>query len=1281
MSALPNDEDGLDPAAWIAAFVNQADMTKLPARTQANITDYYRNMVQGDSGWNGASGTFFDVILHGFQNLGELITLIVQAITGAPGGLVNLQEFLSDRWADVAASMNAALDALTKVAGLFGLDGLLKNSIMPFLNPSSITSTPQNFLIAGKFGPDSVEDNPFWTYEAGVSHSPDSTGSVKVVADGTMKALRSNEIVVEPGQTTIDLEMWVKWADYVGSGATIKLQLAEYSGRGATAARLRYKDVYEISPTAADSDWRRMWGSYTAPDDVQSVRVRLLVTADAHAGSVNFDDGFGTRTNKIQIPWIDGLDGQLGDIRSQAQALVSGIFNALTGQNSIFAQISDLIEAFQSISPGNIGGVGGPANIGQTIQQFFNHLVGGFLGGLGGGGDTGLSDVFNIANGVSTNAGLGADAWDLLGIRNNKPIFTGFLPSGTSNYNITDVAFDSSPPLISVTQSASAISIERYEESKSLGVVSWLGYGLTDLTAFYVNVWKISPVDGSWSLLHHSPNILGDLESGGTSAQPPFQFYLLDEPIEGLAAGDEIARELVPVGTGTHHVVGRVTWLPNHPYAQAVAFAATRNNSSNPDSPPSTIAKASVVRSANVPWIETAINTGVDVSNHADKILYLTAAQTVPIPNWANYADVVPLGAGGGGHAGATFGIYGEGGDPGKFAATTWRRDEHYGDDAVITFVPGEGGDGGSVVIGEGEKGGDSTASIPGFTLTAEGGEGGKRLLGPGGGTRGIGAGSFEFKGWQIQAGGDQNAFGGDGTPGGGAGGGNWLLLGSGGKGGRGVLWLRFRQNALIDEESGDVTPPTAPTLAADEIAYSRVTVTASGATDVVGVVGYTFYVDGERAAQWQESPTFTFTGLSSGQEYSLTATARDLAGNESVASTPLVVTTLSYGDPLDEEMSLADRNAIDAIVAQCMSEMPLTPGLAIDITGPTGFYRKAYGFANNTKTEPYTLDLYTRVGSSTKAMTAHGVLILADRGLIDLDDLIYPYVYESRLNTWMPHIPNLQEVTIRQLLTMRSGLWEFQKDTLTAMFTVAMPTLPYTYDNLVINCSQAGRPASFAPGEDYEYCNTNFYHLGRLIERVSGKSYAQFLKDELFDPLGMAETSYPATAYLPSPFARGYLPYADPIFQTPGQMDVTTFGPGYIGGAGGVVSTPGDLQKWGQELRDGALLLPETHADLFDLSTFSSDAQGNNADVPARYGYGKGMYSFGSWFGHAGNINGFDAVVHFEKDSGAVITGTANFNDFGMFIKVFPRIATYLYPGSMVAPEYNPDLAAKKGH
>ncbi|MFP9202789.1 hypothetical protein ACLI2R_16805, partial [Enterococcus faecalis] len=87
---------------------------------------------------------------------------------------------------------------------------------------------------------------------------------------------------------------------------------------------------------------------------------------------------------------------------------------------------------------------------------------------------------------------------------------------------------------------------------------------------------------------------------------------------------------------GTHSVRGMSTTddIPDHPFAQVVGLAATRDNSSSPNTPPSTIAKASVVRSGNIPWIETAIDTGNGVGYYDPISVYAVDDGTIPIPSW-----------------------------------------------------------------------------------------------------------------------------------------------------------------------------------------------------------------------------------------------------------------------------------------------------------------------------------------------------------------------------------------------------------------------------------------------------------------------------------------------------------------------------------------------------------------------------------------------------------------------------------------------------------------------
>ena len=131
---------------------------------------------------------------------------------------------------------------------------------------------------------------------------------------------------------------------------------------------------------------------------------------------------------------------------------------------------------------------------------------------------------------------------------------------------------------------------------------------------------KIDSSTGDWSLAHHSPSILSELHSGTT---PQWHFYEIAEPL-AVVAGEEYGIELAPVGSGTHTVRGYALndTIPDHPYAKVVRLCATRDNTNNPDSPTTPIAKTSVTASQKVPWIELAIDTGNAPGYHDPVTVY-----------------------------------------------------------------------------------------------------------------------------------------------------------------------------------------------------------------------------------------------------------------------------------------------------------------------------------------------------------------------------------------------------------------------------------------------------------------------------------------------------------------------------------------------------------------------------------------------------------------------------------------------------------------------------------
>lgn len=1188
--------------------------------------------------------------------VGELVGLL-EAIIGEYDGddevLLAIQEIFMPlrRLVQLVAGHDVDWPTQEEVAaGWSKLGTAIKNVLSGLIPVGSLTDAPVNVLPAGTFPAGSLPASENWSL--GASLSGDGTFSAQVVADGSSHAFRSGKdlhdtFAVTPGQT-VAVSFDVGHQSVSWSGPVLVFQMVPYTD-GVAGEPV---DIVTYTPATATVEKRSLSGSWTVPDGVTGAQTRCLVLPAASAGTIRVDNIFLDRKPLIKQGWVENLPDALQEGIDRTRLLLETLVGGLTGgQVPSGGTLVQLAEALLSIPFGNVNGVGGPQNIGSSIMGFLNQLLGGFTGqpDLS---SAGISDAYNIATQIGQWATLGAFSWDVLGIRDNRPLFTGFLPSGKSNFNLTDVAFEGSAPLIDVTQSASVIAVDRIEESSPLGVISWIGKDLTDITAFYINIWLID-ADGAFNLVHHSPNILGDLDNSGV---PAWNFYDLDDPIDTVA-GEEYAYELVVVGSGTHKVVGKQTWLPSHPRAQVVGFAATRNNTSSPDSPPATISKGSITRSVYVPWVETAISSGVGSDVHAPVLVYVTKSGTTPIPSWANFIDGVALGGAGGGG--------GEGGSAGAWAAETWRRGVDFtATDTVVGFDCGAGGPGGPVGA-PGTDGGASTFTVGTTDISAAGGAGGDALALLD--RTGRSPGAFTFAGQTLKGGGPQAVFAAEGSrPGGGGAGRNPVtaILQPGGRGADGAGWLRFRQAPIDGEAPLDVTVPAAPTLVVVSVTHSSVTVQATKAPDdPVTVTGYHFQLGGVRKTKTVSyADTYTFTGLASGTTVSLTATSVGTYANESDASDAVEATTTSYIPGGEGPLSGPDQALVDSVMGDIVSSGRAW-GASIAITGPTGAYRKAYGLAGPPEDtlnpgRPLSLDDHFRIGSNTKMFTAWAVLMELDKGNLALSDTVAEHIPPDAFGR---RIPNDEAITVEHLLTMRSGLAEYLGNLFLGLKLLFTPSLPYSEtEHLDWVRVWGGNDYGQKPINEFTYCNSNYIVLGEIVKNASGKTIKRYITEEILAPLGMSETSWPNDANLPTPYSRGKWDQSNLYYK-----EWTVMNPDWGAAAGAIVSTVGDLQKWGRELLDGTLLSPEAHSMYLNRVY---DIIGTPGLSPTVSGYGFANLSIGSWRGHGGSIPGFDTVSIVNPVTNTVVTAMQNRQDPAaglLYDDLAVKLLPNLFPGS----------------
>jgi CubicO group peptidase (beta-lactamase class C family) len=297
----------------------------------------------------------------------------------------------------------------------------------------------------------------------------------------------------------------------------------------------------------------------------------------------------------------------------------------------------------------------------------------------------------------------------------------------------------------------------------------------------------------------------------------------------------------------------------------------------------------------------------------------------------------------------------------------------------------------------------------------------------------------------------------------------------------------------------------------------------------------------------------------------------------------------------------------IAELVQKTLSQRNI-PGVSVAVVrdGKT-ILTRGYGLANVETKAPATEQTAYQLASVTKQFTAAGVLLLVEEGKIKLDE---PFV------TYLPDLPaawkeRWKEVRIRHLLNHTSGIESY---TSLPDFGKTMRK-DYTHRELI--GLVADKPLRWKPGEKWDYNNTGYYLLGMVIEKVSGKSYNDFLTERIFQPLGMKDTRVnDLQAVIPNR-ATGY------GMGPKGLRNGEYTSPTQPYAAGALISTVADMAKWAEAVDAGKILKAESWKEAW---TPTKLADGKTE------GYGFG-WSLGTANGHptishGGGIPGFSTNI-----------------------------------------------------
>jgi D-alanyl-D-alanine carboxypeptidase len=285
------------------------------------------------------------------------------------------------------------------------------------------------------------------------------------------------------------------------------------------------------------------------------------------------------------------------------------------------------------------------------------------------------------------------------------------------------------------------------------------------------------------------------------------------------------------------------------------------------------------------------------------------------------------------------------------------------------------------------------------------------------------------------------------------------------------------------------------------------------------------------------------------------------------------------------------------------------------------------------------------RINSVTKTFTATAILQLVDSGQLSLEDILEKYVQG---------VPNGSLMTIRELLGMRAGIYDYTADKQYQEAYNANPLSSGCKPTDVLPVLQRHAAEFTTPDQQSAYSNSNYILLGLVLEAVTKQPADRRVTDHVIQPLGLSATSFPTSAAMPEPYAHGY-------DLSSGMRDVTQSNPGDAGTAGAIVSDVPDMTRYVKQLAAGKLLHTSTQTERLKLWPF--------AGSEIRFQYGLGIMQFEDWLGHGGEGGGYNDYVFYLPSKGATVVVMVNASTSTYDVggrDVWLPLVKYLYPASL---------------
>jgi D-alanyl-D-alanine carboxypeptidase len=321
---------------------------------------------------------------------------------------------------------------------------------------------------------------------------------------------------------------------------------------------------------------------------------------------------------------------------------------------------------------------------------------------------------------------------------------------------------------------------------------------------------------------------------------------------------------------------------------------------------------------------------------------------------------------------------------------------------------------------------------------------------------------------------------------------------------------------------------------------------------------------------------------------------------------------------------------ALDRVLKELVDMRGGPPGVIAVVQRGENREVHTFGVANLRTDRRMKIDDHMRIASVAKAFSGAVALSLVSKGALSLNDTI---------GERLPQLPEAwSEVTLRQLLNHTSGLPDFSQDpgfrnALLASLKKAPPPeelLSFVEDEGLL----------FEPGSEYHYSNSDNVAVALMVEAATGRTYEAQLQEQVYEPLGLRNTTLPSGPNLKAPYIHGY--DNDPPPPPPEDLSEVVAA-GWDRASGGIVSTPADLN---------AFVRGYVKGELFNLQTRSQQRRvveggGSEPPGPGKNSAGLGLFRYetrcGTVWGHTGNTAGYTQFMASSPNGRRSVTVSVN--------------------------------------